>query len=217
MSIRIVLADDHRMVREGLRSLLERQPDIEVVAEAEDGAGVLKLVEELSPDIVIMDVAMPDLNGAEATRQILARDPSIKVIALSMYSDKRFVLGMLSAGASGYLLKDCAFEELAGAIHLVAANRTYLSSKIVDIVVKDYFRHLGGADLSVFSLLTGREREVLQLLAEGKTVRDTASHLSLSVKTIETHRQQIMNKLNIHSLAELTKYAIREGLTSAEA
>jgi len=214
MSIRVLLADDHKIIREGLRSLLEKQPDIEVVAEAENGLATLKLVDETAPNIVIMDVAMPDLNGTEATRQIIAKAPTVKVIALSMYSDRRFVIGMLSAGASGYLPKDCAFEELVQAIRTVAADRTYLSPSIVDIVVKDYFHHLEKTDSSVLSILTSREREVLQLLAEGRTVKEIARHLSLNVKTIETHCQQIMHKLDTHSIAKLTKYAIREGLTS---
>jgi len=203
-------------VREGLRSLLTNEPDIEVIAEAESGMSTLKLVQETSPDIVIMDVAMTDLNGIEATHKILTINPDIKVIALSMYTDKRFVMGMLRAGASAYLPKDCAFEELAQAIHTVAANKTYLSSSIVDIVVKDYFHHLEDPDTSAFSVLTSREREVLQLLAEGKAIREVAGLLSLSVKTIETYRQQIMAKLGVHGIAELTKYAVREGLTSLE-
>ena len=216
MSIRVLLADDHKIVREGLRSLLEKQPDIEVIAEAEDGRAALRLAKEMLPNIVIMDIAMSDLNGIEATRQVIASVPGVKVIALSMYSDKQFIMGMLAAGASGYLPKDCAFEELAQAIRAVAAGRNYLSSGIVDIAVEDYFHHLENTDSSVFSILTTREREVLQRLAEGKSVKEIANHLCLSVKTIETHRQQTMKKLNIQSIAELTKYAIREGLTTLE-
>jgi len=216
MSIKVLLVDDHRIVREGLRSLLEKEADIEVVAEAEDGLVLLGLVQEMLPDIVIMDVAMPNLNGIEATRQIISRVPGTKVLALSMYSDRRFVIGMLSAGASGYLLKDCAFEELTQAIRAVAANRTYLSPGIADIVVKEYLHHLEKTGFSAFSVLTAREREILQLLAEGRPVREIARDLCLSVKTIESHRQHIMTKLNIHSIANLTKYAISEGLTSLE-
>jgi len=216
MSIRVLIADDHKIVREGLRSLLEKQPDMEVVAEAEDGRIALSLVQETLPNVVIMDVAMSNLNGIEATRQIMIKAPGTKVIALSMYSDRRFIMGMLNAGASGYLLKDCAFEELAEAIRTVATDRTYLSPAIVDIVVKNYIRQLEKANATVFSLLTPREREVLQLLAEGRTVKEIARHLSLSIKTIETYRHQIMHKVDIHSVAELTKYAIREGLTSLE-
>ncbi len=216
MSIRVLIADDHKIVREGLRSLLEKQPDMEVVAEAEDGRIALSLVQETLPNVVIMDVAMSNLNGIEATRQIMIKAPGTKVIALSMYSDRRFIMGMLNAGASGYLLKDCAFEELAEAIRTVATDRTYLSPAIVDIVVKNYIRQLEKANATAFSFLTPREREVLQLLAEGRTVKEIARHLSLSIKTIETYRHQIMHKVDIHSVAELTKYAIREGLTSLE-
>jgi len=216
MSIRILLADDHKIVREGLRTLLEKQPGMEVVAEAEDGCTAVRLVWELSPDVVIMDIAMPDLNGIEATRQIIAKNHRIKVVALSMHSDRRFVAGMLKAGASGYLLKDCAFEELAQAVRTVVANQTYLSPMIARIVVKDYLYHLPKTDFQALSILTPRERQVLQLIAEGKTMKEIASHLYVSVKTAETHRRHIMCKLDIKSLAELTKYAIREGLTSLE-
>jgi DNA-binding NarL/FixJ family response regulator len=218
MTIRILIADDHQIVRQGLRTLLEKEPDMAVVAEADDGRATVRLVREKSPEVVIMDVAMPDLNGIEATRQIVAEFPKIKVIALSMYADQRFVLNMLKAGASGYLLKDCAFEELIRAIRLVMAHKTYLSPGVTDIVVKDYTA--GGnnsSQPSVFSVLSPREREVLQLMAEGRTTSQIAGLLHVSVKTVETHRQQIMHKLKIHSVAELTKYAIREGLTSLEA
>ena len=216
MNIRVLLAEDHKIVREGLRSLLEKQPDMEVIAEAGDGREALRLVRETSPNIVIMDVVMPELNGIEATRQIVAKAPGVKVIALSMYSDARFVTGMLSAGASGYILKDCALDELILAIHTVAADQTHLSPAISRIVVRDYIDHLDGRRPSALSHLTAREREVLQLLAEGTTAKKIAYELHLSVKTIETHRTQIMDKLDIHSLAELTKYAIREGLTSVD-
>jgi len=216
MSIRIIIADDHRLVREGLRSLVEKQPDMEVIAEAEDGRTMLKLAQEMLPNIAIVDVAMPDLNGIEATRQIIDIAPSVKVLALSMYSDRRLVAGMLSAGASGYLLKDCAFEELVQAVRTVVAGQIYLSPTIAQIVARNYIDRLEKMDSSAFALLTTREREVLQLLAEGKTVKEIAYHLNLSVKTIETYRQRMMDKLYMHSIAELTKYAIREGLTSLD-
>jgi two-component system response regulator NreC len=216
MAIRVIIADDHQIVRQGLRILLEREPDLEVVAEAEDGRLTVRLVRELHPDLVIMDVAMPDLNGIEATRQIILEWPKVKVIALSMYADKRFVVNMLKAGASGYLLKDCAFEELIRAIRVVLAQKTYLSPGVTDIVVKDYMKGTPPTAPSVFSVLTPREREVLQLMSEGKSTNMIADCLHVSVKTIETHRQQVMQKLNLRSIAELTKYAIREGLTSLE-
>ena len=216
MSIKILLADDHKITREGLRSLLEKQPDMEVVAEAEDGRSAVRLVRELLPDVVIMDVSMPDLNGVEATRQILREHGNVKIIALSMHSDTLFVAEMLKNGASGYLLKDCAFEELAQAIQTVVAGKTYLSPVISGVVVDDYLHQLSRADFSSSDVLTDREREVLQLMAEGKSTKQIALKLHISVKTVETHRRQIMNKLDIHSVAELTKYAIRKGLTSLE-
>ena len=163
-----------------------------------------------------MDIGMPDLNGIEATRQIVAKTQSVKVIALSMHSDRRFVVEMLKAGASGYLLKDSAFKELAQAIRAVVVNRIYLSPKIADLIIKDYISLSPKTEFSIFSVLTPRERQVLQLLSEGKTTKEIGSDLQVSVKTVETYRQQIMDKLNIHSIAELTKYAIREGLTSLE-
>lgn len=215
MSIKVILADDHKIMRDGLRSLLEKEPDIEVVAEAENGRTAVQQVQELSPDIVIMDVSMHDLNGIDATRQIIAKYPDVKVLALSMHSDKTYVAGILSAGASGYLLKDSAFDELAEAIRVVISGQFYLSSRVADIVTKDYVRHLSAnSDPSTHSILTAREREVLQLLAEGKSKKQVALQLNMSVKTVETHHQKIMEKLDIYSIAELTKYAIREGLTS---
>jgi DNA-binding NarL/FixJ family response regulator len=174
------------------------------------------MVQEMPVDIVIMDVTMPGLGGVEATRQIVQAVPGVKVIALSMYADKRFVMGMLKAGACGYLLKDCAFEELTQAIRAVAANGSYLSTGIVNVVVKDLVQTAGKSEESLISGLTGREREVLQFLVQGNTTKEISNRLDLSVKTIETYRQQIMDKLDIHSIAELTKYAIREGLTSVD-
>jgi two-component system, NarL family, response regulator NreC len=195
--------------------MLDKEHDIKVVGEAEDGRMTQRLARELVPDVIIMDVAMPDLNGIEATRQIVGELPGIKIIALSMHNDRRFVLNMLKAGASGYMLKDCAFKDLAKAIRVVMSHKTYLSHEVADIVVKDYLSSTAPADSSAFQLLSPREREVLQLLAEGKTSALIADSLHISVKTVETHRQQIMVKLKIKSVAELTKYAIREGLTSA--
>jgi len=184
-----------------------------VVGEADDGRRTVQMVKELSPDIVIMDVAMPDLNGIEATRQITAEFPDVKVIAVSMHSDRRFVSEMLKAGASAYLSKDYAFDELENAIRTVISNKIYLSPDISGVVVENYVRQPQKPEESAFSLLSQREREVVQLLAEGKTSKEIADQLHVSVKTVETHRTNIMTKLNIHRLAELTKYAIREGLT----
>jgi two-component system response regulator NreC len=216
MSTRIILADDHGIMREGLRALLEKQPGIEVIAEAENGRTTVELSRELKPDVVIIDISMPDLNGIEATRQIIAESPGVKVIALSMHSDRKFVREMLSAGASGYMLKDSAFEELDKAISTVNDNQTYLSPGIADTVVKDYLGKIVTDNSAASIALTNREREVLQLFAEGKTTKQIASLLCVSIKTIETHRKQIMDKLGLNSIAELTKYAIREGLTSLE-
>ena len=216
MTIKILLADDHKITRQGLRSLLEKQSDMAVVAEAEDGRTAVQMVEKLSPDVVIMDVSMPDLNGIEATRQIISRNSKVKIIALSMHSDRLFVTEMLKSGACGYLLKDCAFEELAGAIRAVVDGKTYLSPAISGVVVDDYLHRLSKNDSPNGQILTNREREVLQLLAEGKSTKQIALKLHISVKTVETHRRQMMDKLDIHTVAELTKYAIRKGLTSLE-
>jgi DNA-binding NarL/FixJ family response regulator len=199
-----------------LKALIDKQESMQVVAEADNGLEAVRLARKLQPDVVIMDLGMPQMNGIEATREVTAHEPGIKVIALSMHSDKRFVLQMIKAGASGYLLKDSAFEELITAIKTVVSNQSYLSPKITDVVIKDYLQTLSKGDVSAFSVLTAREREVLQLLAEGRSTKEIAASLNVSVKTVETHRQQIMDKLNIRSVAELTKYAIREGLTSLE-
>jgi two-component system response regulator NreC len=220
LAIRILIADDHKIVCDGLKALLEAQPDMEIVAQAENGREAVKLAQKQKPDMVIMDVAMPDLNGLEAVRQILSNHPHTKVIALSMHADRRYVTGMLTAGASGYILKHCAFEELVRAIRVVLSNQVYLSPTIAGVVVKELAqstspRRTQSASAS-FQSLTSREREVLQLIAEGHTAREIAQRLHLSVKTIETHRRQMMGKLDIRSIADLTKFAIREGLTSLE-
>jgi len=216
MSVRIILADDHKIMREGLRALLAKQKEIEVIAEADSGRGVIELCSQLHPDVVVIDISMPDLNGIDAARQITRQAPDIKVIALSMHSDKKYVKEMLAAGASGYLLKDAAFEELGMAIATVLKNKTYLSPQITDTVVKDYVNENVPQNSIASTALSAREREVLQLIAEGKSTRDIAAKLYVSVKTIETHRKQIMAKLGLNSIAEITKYAIREGLTSVE-
>ncbi|MFC1717911.1 response regulator [Candidatus Poribacteria bacterium] len=216
MGITILLAEDHQIMREGLRAMFEKQPGMEVVGEAADGRIAVQLARKISPDVVIMDIGMAELNGIEATRYIVAESKNIKVIALSMHSDRQIVAEMLRAGASGYLVKGCAFEELCRAIRSVVANQIYLSPGITDVVVEDYVRHLSAAEPAIYAILSPRERETLQLLAEGKPTKQIASLLHVSVKTIETYRRQIMNRLDIHSLPELTKYAIREGLTSLD-
>lgn len=216
MSINIILADDHHVVRQGLRSLLEKELDLQVVGETDNGRAAIQIAKEIIPDVVIMDITMPDLNGIEACRHIAAKTPEARVLILSMHSDKRFVMKALNAGASGYLLKDCVHEELVAAIHVVANGHTYVSPQIADVVIRDYIHNLPADVISPKSILTTREREVLQLIAEGKTTKEIASDLSVSVKTIETHRQEVMNRLKIYSVAKLTKYAIREGLTSVD-
>jgi two-component system, NarL family, response regulator NreC len=214
MKIKVLLADDHIMMRGGLRMVLEQNHELAVVGEAEDGRETVRLAKKLLPDVVVMDIAMPDMNGIEATRQIIADRPGAKVIALSMHSDRHFVSEMLKAGATAYLLKQCAVDELITAIKTVLKNQTYLSPCISGVVVDNFVRNSSKSDSSVFSHLTDREREVLQLMAEGKSSKEIANQLNLSIKTIETHRMKVMEKLNIHTVAELTKYAIREGLTS---
>jgi DNA-binding NarL/FixJ family response regulator len=213
MTIRVLLADDHKIVREGLMSLLEKEPDIDVVAMADNGRTAVQFAGELKPDVAVLDIAMPEMNGIDATRRISSDDPEIKVLALSMHSARRFVTEALSAGAKGYMLKDCASEELVRAIRTVAADETYLSPKVAGVIVKGYLKHSHETTLSTESFLTNREREILQLISEGKSTKEIAFKLAVSIKTVETHRQQIMKKLNRHSVAELTRYAIREGLT----
>ncbi|MDY0355442.1 MAG: response regulator transcription factor [Sedimentisphaerales bacterium] len=216
MSIRIIVADDHTIVRHGLTRLLQQESDVEVVAQAQNGHATVELARELSPDIIVMDVGMPDLNGIDATQQILRENPEIKVLALSMHSGRKFVVAMLKAGASGYLLKDCALEELTTALQTIMSGRIYLSPAITDIVVDSYVRQPAEAEKSAFSVLSQREREVLQLMAEGNTTKQIALHLHISPKTVEGHRLRLMSKLDIDNVAQLTKYAIQEGLTSAE-
>jgi DNA-binding NarL/FixJ family response regulator len=214
MSIKVLIADDHQIMREGLRAMLEKEHDIKIVGEAVDGRMTERLARELLPDVIIMDVAMPDLNGLEATRQIAAELPGVKIIALSMHDDRRFVLNMLKAGAAGYILKDDAFKNLSKAIRMVMANKTYLSNKISDLVEGNCLTSSTGMKSTDFQLLSCREREVLQLVADGKTSNEIAENLHISTKTVESHRQNVTIKLNIKNVAELTKYAIREGLTT---
>jgi len=217
MRVRLVLADDHAIMREGLKTLLAKEDDFEVVGEADNGSKIVDLARKAGAHVVVMDVAMPDLNGIEATRKLLKASPNIKVVALSGHANREFVREMLKAGASGYVLKSKAYEELARAVREVVKGKVFLSPEIARGVVDEYVGASSSASAHpAFAVLTDREREALQLIAEGKSTKETADALSVSVKTIETHRSNIMKKLNLHSVAELTKYAIREGLTSVD-
>jgi DNA-binding NarL/FixJ family response regulator len=216
MKTKVLLADDHKIFREGLRLLIEKESELEFAGETDNGRIAIKMACDLKPDVVIMDIGMPDMNGIEATRQIMAKVPDTKVIALSIHSDKRFVSEMLKAGACGYLLKDSAFEELVTAILTVISNRMYLSPIITDVAIHDYISLMTQEKKLVYSSLTPREREVLKLISNGINTKQIAAELCISTKTIEAHRQSVMEKLDIHNLVDLTKYAIRIGLTSLD-
>jgi len=216
MSIKIILADDHAVLRHGLSKSFQNEQDFEVIAQAKDGRTTVELARELKPDVIIMDIGMPDLNGIEATRQIVSESPNVKIVALSMHSGKNFIIEMFKAGASGYLLKDCEFDELADAVRIVHSGKTYVSPSISELVVETSVQGFTQKKDSAFTALTKREREILQLLAEGKSTKQIARNLHISSKTVEVHRLNIMNKLKIDSIAQLTKYAIQEGLTQAE-
>jgi len=214
-TLRILLADDHIVMRTGLRALLERQPHLEVVGESENGRETVTLAGSLRPDVVVMDVGMPILNGIDATQTIVAECPTTAVIILSMHGDESYVMRALKAGARGYLLKDSAAADLMGAIQAVSQGKSFFSPKVSRILAEDYVRVLkqkGSAD--TYDLLTSREREILQLLAEGKTNKEVASALNISPYTVETHRSHILQKLNLHNSAELVLYAVRKGIIS---
>ncbi len=217
MSIRIVLADDHAIVREGLSQALREEEDMEIVGQASDGHAAVERAKELRPDIVIMDVNMPSLNGIEATREIQRKAAAVKVIALSVNAAKTCIKEVFRAGARAYLIKNCEFEELVRAVRTVAEGKTYVSPSIGNMVVEDFVRLEEETEPTAFCLPTPREREVLQLLAEGDTIKRLALRLHVSHKTVEAHRLRIMSKLKVDTVAQLTKYAIQEGLTSAEA
>lgn len=218
MNVRLVLADDHAMMREGLKSLIGKETDFSVVGEADNGKATVELARKAAAHVVIMDVAMPDLNGIEATRQLLRVNPNIKVVALSGHANREFVREMLKAGASAYVLKSRAYEELVRAIREVMKGKKYLSSDVARGVVDEYLEISSSMSGNpAFVVLTDREREALQLIAEGRSTKEVADSLNVSVKTVETHRRNIMEKLNLRSVAELTKYAIREGITSVDA
>ena len=206
--IRILLADDHALVRQGFRMILEAQPDMEIVGQAGNGREAVELAEKLHPDVVVMDVAMPELNGTEATRRLAASMPRTRVLALSMHKDSVYVREILRAGARGYLLKDSGDTDLVAAVRAIAKGEGYISPAVSDAVLTDYRKHV----TDPLDLLTGREREVLQAIAEGKTNKEIATILNLSVYTVEAHRGRIMEKLNLHSTGELVRFALRNGL-----
>jgi len=213
--IRILIADDHGIVRKGLRLQLEQNNEFEVVGEATEGREAVRMAEELMPDVVIMDIAMPNLNGIQATTQLVKKNPQIGVIILSMYSDETYLMRTLAAGAKGYLLKDSADVDLHRAVEVVAQGKPFFSPAIADTLLEDYMRQLQQRGLQdSYDLLTEREKEILQLLAEGKSNKDVAGILNLSTNTVETHRTRIMQKLDLHSTAEIVLYAVRKGIIS---
>lgn len=216
MSIKVLLADDHKIIRQGIRSILENESGFEVVAEAETGRMAVHLAGKHLPDVVLIDIVMPEMNGIEATRRISTDNSGVRVLALSMQYSRQYVVEELNAGARGYLIKDCSPEELVEAVRTVATDEMYLSSKISKLIVRDYMQSFQRDSFSKPSLLSSREREVLQLIGDGKNTKEIACALAISVKTVETHRQQVMKKLKLFSVAELTKYAVREGLTSLQ-
>lgn len=216
MAVRILLVDDHKMFRQGLCAMLKEQPDMDVVGEAEDGATAIRLARELKPDFIIMDVDMPGMNGIDAARRILPEMPNIKLVALSTYLKKAFIIEMLKAGASGYILKEQAFDELIEAIKTVISGETYLSTKATSIIVDDYVQSCHRRDAPSKKALTEREYEVLKLFAEGKPSKEIALLLDISIQAVDASRRRIMQKLDIQSFADLVKYAIRKGLTSID-
>jgi DNA-binding NarL/FixJ family response regulator len=216
VAIRVLLADDHQLLRQGLRTMLAADAEIEVVGEAANGRRAVELALELAPDVVVMDVSMPDLNGIDATRQIKERSPGTQVLALSAHSDRKSVSYILAAGATGYLLNDCAFDELCRAVHTVARKRVYLSPSVAGGVVEASLGRTPAAGAPASAVLTSRQREVLQLLAEGLNTKRIAASLHVSTKTVETHRAVLMKKLDCHGVADLARYAIREGLISVD-
>jgi DNA-binding NarL/FixJ family response regulator len=217
MKIRVLLADDHRIMRDGLALLLAREADMELVGLAEDGTTAVRLARELQPDVVVTDIAMPGMNGIEAVRRMRADDGDVKVLCLSVHDEDRLVLAMIEAGASGYVLKDSSFEELAVAIRQVMLGRVYLSPALSGVMVREIRNRRSAPAATAFSTLTAREREMVQLFSEGHTTQEIAERLHVSPKTVATHRENILHKLQVRGIAELTRYALREGLTSLDA
>ncbi len=214
MTTRIMLAEDHHIVRQGLHKLLDEHSDLTVVGEAADGRTALACAKELSPNIIILDIGLPGLNGVYVAKQVLAEQPAIKIIALSMHANSQFVDSMLKAGAAAYLVKDSVADDLIKAIRSVLAGDIYLSPRAAKVLVEERLRGHTDTSHCVYELLSSRQREVLQLLVEGKSVKEIAGELHISINTVNTHRQDIMKSLKVNNLAELVKYAIREGLTS---
>ena len=216
-AIRVVLADDHRLVRDGLAALLRSQGDIQLLGLAEDGLGAVRLARELRPQVLVTDITMPGLNGIDAVRRLAHEAPEVQVLCLSVHDEDRLVLAMVEAGASGYVLKDCSFDELVLAIRTVVAGRVYISPALSGVMVRDLRNRRAGAPVTAFTTLTPREREMVQLFSEGYTTNDIAGHLHLSPKTVATHRENILHKLQMSGVAELTRYALREGLSTLDA
>jgi two-component system, NarL family, response regulator NreC len=215
MKIKLVIADDHDIVRAGLRFLLERQEDMEILGEAADGRQAVRLAEELNPSVIVLDIAMPQLNGIDAATQIMRRDPDVKVIVLSMYADEEFIVRALTAGVKAYLLKDAVQADLVRAVRAVATGKSFFSPAIAQTLAEDYVRQLQSKGMEdSYELLTDREREILQLLAEGKSNKEVASVLNVSPYTVETHRTHLMQKLNLHNTAEIVLYAVRKKIVS---
>lgn len=216
MGIRFVLADDHRIMREGLAAMLRQEQDFEIAGQADDGAQLVRLARKLQPDIVITDISMPGLNGIEAIRRILEDTPGVKVLCLSVHCEKPLVTAVMDAGAAGYLLKDCMYEELVRAVRAILAQQVYISPGVAGVLMQAYRERQGAGHSSAFSALTGRELEVVQLIAEGHSTKAIAERMHVSAKTVGTHREHILQKLRLNGTADLTRYAIQEGIVSVE-